>query len=121
MTGAQHAATPSPDQYPGLTAVGPAKEPIGTIAQVYVDDRSGSPDWVTVDTDRSGDTQRFVPVEGSRIEGATLVLPFGADVVREAPRITDPSHLDPAQQEQLYAHYARHLTAGVDRSPPCPR
>jgi uncharacterized protein (TIGR02271 family) len=111
MTQAFNASTP--DQYLGLTAVGPDQDKIGSIGQVYVNDQSGIPDWVTVNTGLFGTTENFVPLEGSRIEGDNLVLPFGKDIVKDAPTVADASHLDPDEQEELYAHYSRYFSTGT--------
>ncbi|MCW2620468.1 MAG: hypothetical protein JWL64_70 [Frankiales bacterium] len=112
MTGTQNTAGTSPDQYLGLTAVDPQHDKIGSVGQVYVNDQSGIPDWVTVNTGLFGTTENFVPLEGSRVEGDRLVLPFGKDVVKDAPKVADASHLDPDEQEELYAHYSRYFGTG---------
>jgi uncharacterized protein (TIGR02271 family) len=107
-----HNTTTSPDQYLGLTAVGPDQDKIGSVGQVYVNDQSGIPDWITVNTGLFGTTENFVPLQGSRVEGDRLVLPFDKDVVKDAPKVSDASHLDPDEQEELYSYYSRYTSTG---------
>ncbi len=106
-------STTGPEQYLGLTAVDQDNDKIGSVGQVYVNDQSGVPDWITVNTGLFGTTENFVPLQGSRVDGDRLVLPFGKDVVKDAPKVSDASHLDPDEQEELYAHYSRYLGTGA--------
>jgi uncharacterized protein (TIGR02271 family) len=72
------------------------------------------PDWVTVNTGLFGMKENFVPLRGSTIDGDSLVLPFGKNVVKDAPDVSDASHLDVDEQEALYAYYEGYLTGGGD-------
>ena len=73
------------DQYIGRRAVDPQGTKIGTVGQVYLDDNTGQPDWVTVNTGLFGMRENFVPLRGARIDGEDLVLPFDKDVVKDSP------------------------------------
>jgi uncharacterized protein (TIGR02271 family) len=108
MTNAQ-----TPETYLGLTAVDTAGDKIGSVGQVYVNDESGVPDWITVNTGLFGMKENFVPLQGSSISGDNLVLPFGKDVVKDAPNVSDASHLDADEQQDLYAYYQGYLTGGT--------
>ena len=48
--------------------VGSDGEKIGSIGQLYADDDTGEPTWVTVKTGLFGTSQSFVPVEGAHEE-----------------------------------------------------
>lgn len=108
MTNAQ-----TPETYLGLTAVDTAGDKIGSVGQVYVNDESGVPDWITVNTGLFGMKENFVPLQGSSISGDNLVLPFGKDVVKDAPNVSDASHLDADEQQELYTYYQGYLTGGT--------
>jgi uncharacterized protein (TIGR02271 family) len=101
----------SADQYIGRRAIDPHGSKIGSVGQVYLDDETGQPDWVTVNTGLFGTQENFVPLRGSHIDGEDLVLPFNKDVVKDSPQITDSSHLDPDEEQSLYAYYERYLGA----------
>jgi uncharacterized protein (TIGR02271 family) len=78
---------------------------IGSIGQIYADDDSGQPTWVTVKTGLFGTSASFVPLEGARVEGDDIVVPYGKDQVKDAPRVDTDGHLEPAEEERLYRHY----------------
>jgi uncharacterized protein (TIGR02271 family) len=108
MTAAQ-----SPERYLGRTAVDRDGGKIGTIGQVYLNDETGQPDWVTVNTGLFGTKENFVPLEGSTSNsGDDVVFPFGKDVVKDAPHVGDASHLDVDEQESLYSYYHQYIGAG---------
>ncbi|HEY1157132.1 MAG TPA: PRC and DUF2382 domain-containing protein, partial [Arthrobacter sp.] len=78
---------------------------IGSIGTVYADDETGQPDWVTVKTGLFGTSESFVPLEGASINGHDLVVPYGKDLVKDAPRVDVDGHLEPAEEDRLYTHY----------------
>jgi len=104
MTSAQ-----TPESFMGRTAVDPQGDKIGKIGQVYVDDVTGQPDWVTVNTGLFGTKEHFAPLQGATVTGDDVVLPFDKDVVKDAPDVADASHLDPDEQDALYTYYAQYL------------
>lgn len=79
---------------------------IGSISQVYADDDNGQPTWVTAKTGLFGTSESFVPLEGARAEGDDILVPYTKDQVRDAPRVDADGHLEPAEEERLYAHYS---------------
>ena len=97
-----------PDVYMGRRAVDRDGNKIGTVGQVYVNDETGVPDWVTVNTGLFGLRESFVPVAGSTFDGDDVVLPFDKDVVKDSP-VVDADHLDEDEQQLLYSYYERYL------------
>ncbi|MFH5823472.1 DUF2382 domain-containing protein [Georgenia sp. AZ-5] len=85
--------------------IGSDGEKLGTVGQVYLDDVTGQPQWVTVNTGMFGTSQSFVPLDNATIEGDTLRLPYDKDTVKDAPRVEDDGHLEPTEEEQLYRYY----------------
>ena len=106
----------SPDAYLGRNAVDPGGNKIGSIGQVYLNDQTGQPDWITVNTGLFGTKENFVPLAGSTINGDDLVLPFDKSVVKDAPHIADADHLDADEQDQLYAYYGQYTGGGAQRT-----
>ncbi len=111
MTAAQ-----SPEQYIGRTAVDSDGGKIGSIGQVYLNDETGQPDWVTVNTGLFGTKENFVPLEGSTVSSDDVVFPFGKDVVKDAPHVGDASHLDVDEQDSLYSYYHQYIGASRTQS-----
>ena len=101
----------TPDTYVGRNAVDPRGDKIGTVGQVYVNDQTGQPDWITVNTGLFGMKENFAPLAGSTFNGDDLVLPFDKSVVKDSPDVADSAHLDLDEQEALYAYYRQYLGA----------
>ena len=81
------------------------RDKIGSIGQVYADDDNGQPTWVTAKTGLFGTSESFVPLEGARVEGDDILVPYTTDQVKDAPRVDTDGHLEPAEEDRLYAHY----------------
>lgn len=95
----------STEQLINLTAYDTDGEKIGSIGQVYRDDSTGRPEWVTVKTGWFGMKESFVPLAGARSDGEALHVPHAKDVVKEAPRVDADQHLDADEEHRLYQHY----------------
>ena len=108
MTSAQ-----TPEAYLQKTAVDQQGNKIGSVGQVYVNDQTGAPDWITVNTGMFGMKENFAPLAGSSLDGDNLVLPFGKDVVKDSPDVADASHLDSDEQEQLSTYYQQYVGSGA--------
>jgi uncharacterized protein (TIGR02271 family) len=91
---------------------------VGSIGQVYVDDTTGAPNWVTVKTGLFGSAETFVPVENARLDGHDVVVAYTKDTIKAAPRVDADGSLSPQEEDTLYRHYGLGTaTTGVsDRS-----
>lgn len=79
---------------------------IGRVGNVYVDDESYRPEWVTVRTGPLGVRESFVPLTGARIEEERVAVNVAKDKVKSAPKIdADRGHLSDEDGKQLYDHY----------------
>ena len=105
MTSAQ-----TPESYIGKNAVDAQGDKIGSVGQVYLNDQTGEPDWITVNTGLFGMRESFAPLQGSSFNGEDVVLPFDKAVVKDAPDVADSSHLDGDEQERLYSYYQQYLS-----------
>ncbi|MET9856955.1 PRC and DUF2382 domain-containing protein [Streptomyces sp. NPDC006450] len=93
------------EQLIDLTAFDADGEKIGSIGQVYRDDSTGRPEWVTVKTGWFGMKESFVPLAGARSDGRALHVPHLKAVVKDAPRVEADQHLDAGEERRLYLHY----------------
>jgi uncharacterized protein (TIGR02271 family) len=90
---------------------------IGKIGQIYLDDQTGQPVWVTVHTGMFGTKESFAPLYGSSVDGDSLRLAVSKDLVKDAPNIDTDGHTSDEENDALYAHYQGYLgstTAGRD-------
>lgn len=87
---------------------------VGSVGEVYLDDQTGQPAWVTVNTGLFGTSESFVPLAEARIEGNDLHLPYTKAKIKDAPRQDADKHLDVEQEEALYRYYGLdHGAAGT--------
>lgn len=95
------------EQIQGLTGnvYGQNSEKIGSIGEIYLDDESGRPSWVTTKTGLFGSSESFAPLEGARIDGDDIYLDFDQDKVKSAPRIDPDGSLSPQEEDELYQYY----------------
>lgn len=93
------------DQLVGLTAYDRDGAKVGSVEQVFLDDGTGKPEWVTVKTGMFGMKETFVPLAGAGHDGEGLHLAYAKDTVKDAPRVDADEHLDAAEERELYAHY----------------
>jgi uncharacterized protein (TIGR02271 family) len=89
----------------GGTVVDSAGDKIGKAGQVYLDDQTGDPDWVTVNTGMFGSSESFVPLQGAAVEGDTLRVAYTKAQVKDAPRVAADGHLSEDEEHTLYEHY----------------
>jgi uncharacterized protein (TIGR02271 family) len=89
----------------GATVRSASGDKIGTVAQVYVDDSTSQPEWVTVRTGLFGTKESFVPLAASRFDGAELVVDVSRKEVSEAPKVDDDGRLSEQDEAEIYRHY----------------
>jgi len=98
------------DGWIGRDAYDNTGEKIGEIQDVFYDDRTGRPEWITVKTGMfSGST--FVPIHGSQVHRSdegdddNLRLNFSKDMIKDAPRIDADEDLTTSQEQELWSYY----------------
>ncbi|MEP6695888.1 MAG: PRC and DUF2382 domain-containing protein [Pseudonocardiales bacterium] len=95
----------------GSTAYDQNEEKIGKISQVFCDDQTGEPEFVTVNTGLFGTSETFVPISNATFDGDRVLVAFDKSLVSDAPRVTaEDGHLSQEEEEHLYRHY------GLERS-----
>ena len=87
------------------TVVANDGDKIGTVGQVFVDDVTGEPTWVTAKTGLFGTSETFVPLNAATVEGDTVRVPYDKGMVKDAPRVDADQHLSEAEEEELYRYY----------------
>ena len=96
----------------GSTAYGRDGEKIGKVGQLFLDDQTGQPEFVTINTGFFGSSESFVPVADATFEGDRLVVPFDKDKVKDAPNVDlDGRHLDESEEQRLYEYYGMSSTS----------
>jgi uncharacterized protein (TIGR02271 family) len=78
---------------------------IGSIGQIYLDDQTGDPSFVTANTGLFGTSQSFVPLQGASVQNGNIAVNYDKDTVKNAPRIDDDGKLSPEEEDRLYEYY----------------
>jgi uncharacterized protein (TIGR02271 family) len=106
MTNQQHQAGDY-EGWIGREAVDAQGDKIGKISQLFLDDHTGQPEWVTVNTGLFKSRSSFVPLRGATASGEALQLAFPKDRVKDAPQVDDDGdgHLTPEEEAELYRYY----------------
>ena len=91
----------------GRTVEGPDGHKIGKVDEIYLDDRTGQPEWALVNTGLFGTKSSFVPIAEATTTGDTVTVPFDKDKVKGAPNIDGGQHLSPQEEAELFRYYGR--------------
>ncbi len=86
----------------------------GSIGQVYLDNETGRPEWVTVKTGLFGTKESFVPLAKATIDGNDIRVPYDTDTVKHAPKVDADGELSPAEEQELYRYYGLTSQGGAD-------
>lgn len=91
----------------GNTAYDGSNDKLGKIGHVYVDDRTGEPEWMTVQTGQFGARETFVPLEPAEMRGSDVVVPFSKDQITNAPNVdaVNAGHLSEQDEAVMYDFY----------------
>src|SRR5918992_494280 len=80
-------------------------EKIGSASEVYLDDETGQPEWVTVRTGLFGTKESFVPLRDADLTDEGLRVPVSKSQVKDAPRVDTDGHLSPQEEQELSRYY----------------
>jgi len=90
----------------GRTVFDRKDEKIGKLGDLYLDEETGRAAYAGVLTGLFGRHESIVPLSELAEREGDLVVPYDAELVRDAPAIDPDASLDEAEQERLARHYA---------------
>lgn len=94
------------DRIIGAKVIDVTGDKIGSVGQVFLDDRTNEPTWVTVNTGLFGTKETFIPLQGAQQNGDDLQVAYEKGLVKNAPNIdVDNGHLTPEEEAELYRYY----------------
>jgi uncharacterized protein (TIGR02271 family) len=91
---------------------------IGSAAEVYLDDETGQPEWVTVRTGMFGTKESFVPIRNADLTDDGVRVPVSKSQVKDAPKIDTDGHLSPEEEGELYRYYGMGTGMGTGMQTP---
>ena len=93
------------DTVAGGDVYGNDLQKIGSVGQIYLDNDTDRPEWVTVKTGLFGTKETFFPLADATISDGNVHVPYGKEKVKDAPRIDADGALSPTEEDELYAYY----------------
>jgi uncharacterized protein (TIGR02271 family) len=93
------------DDLVGTNVLGTDGSTIGSVGQVYVDDTTGTPSFVTVKTGLFGIKESFVPLQDATLEDEGLRVPYEKSLVKDAPTVDPDGHISEQEERQIFEHY----------------
>ena len=100
----------TPETLFGTVVVGPDGDRIGKVDEVYLDNATGRPEWVSVKTGLFGSHVSLVPLAEASVSGDTVTVPFDKSLVKDAPHHDPGVELSATDEADLYRYYG---TAGT--------
>lgn len=86
---------------------------VGGVKDVYVNDSTGQPDFVSVSHGLFGGGDSIVPLRGHTLRDGDLHLAFSKDRIEDAPDLDENGHLTTQDQDAFYRHYGLETTEDV--------
>lgn len=102
------------DRLARATLIGTDGDKIGSVDQVYIDDKTGRPSWVSVKMGLFGSRATLVPVDDVKGDGDDLQVPYTKDIVKNAPRVDADEHVSRGEENELHEYYRSHGWQGGD-------
>jgi sporulation protein YlmC with PRC-barrel domain len=87
---------------------------VGVIADIYVDDATGRPEWAAVKTGLFSHGVTLVPLAQARLHGMRVQVPYTQGHIHDAPALDPHGHVTTDEEARLYRHY------GLDYGPVTP-
>src|SRR6478735_6929897 len=103
--GSDMIGTDTIDRVIGQDVYDESGDKIGSASEVYLDDETGQPEWVTVRTGLFGTKESFVPIRNADVTNDGLRVPVSKSQVKDAPKIDTDGHLSPQEEQELYRYY----------------
>lgn len=95
------------DRMIGAEVIDVDGDKVGKIGQIYFDDITNQPSWVTVNTGFFGMNESFVPIDGADFDGEDVRVRYEKGLIKDAPNLDhEDGHLSREQEAELYRHYS---------------
>ena len=102
----------------GATVYDQHNDKVGTVKEIYLDDQTSEPRFVTVATGLFGMKETFVPLDAAhRIADGDLKVPYTKDFIKDAPNLDPDGHIDPAEEREIFEYYSLDFGTGRTAAP----
>ena len=107
-------STQTYDGWTGQPVMDSAGNKVGKVSHIYVDDRTGQPEWLAVHIGLFQSRSSFVPLRGAQAAGDRLVVAYDREMIKKAPAVADQGCLRTGDEQELLHYYV----AGDGRAEP---
>ena len=104
------------DQLQNSTVFATDGDKIGSVGQVYLDDVTNEPTFVTVKTGLFGARETFVPLQQAQTTADGITVPFEKSFVKDAPNVDADGSLTPEEEQRIYEYYSMEYSYSVEYS-----
>jgi len=101
-------------QLRGMEVVDRDGDKVGKIDEIYLDEQTGQPEWLAVNTGLFGSNVSFVPLAQATNEGDSVRVPYEKSQIKDAPNASADGQLSQEEESRLYRHYG--MEYGEQRS-----
>ena len=102
------------DQLQNSTVFATDGDKIGSVGQVYLDDVTNEPTFVTVKTGLFGARETFVPLQQAQTTADGITVPFEKSFVKDAPNVDADGSLTPEEEQRIYEYYSMEYSYSVE-------
>jgi uncharacterized protein (TIGR02271 family) len=92
-------------QLRGLQLIDRDGDKVGKIDEIYLDEQTGQPEWLAVNTGMFGSNVSFVPLAQATTEGDSVRVPYEKSQIKDAPNASADGQLSQEEEANLYRHY----------------
>lgn len=78
---------------------------IGGVSQVYLDDATGLPTFITAKAGIFGQKEVLISFVGAFASDGFIQVPHDTDLIKQAPGPSPDRHLSPTQEAEVLRHY----------------
>jgi hypothetical protein len=99
---------PTPEQletWTGHEAIDKNEKTIGKITDVYIDELSGKPEWIAVNTGLFGTRVSFAPLAGAQQTETAIKVAHDKSTIKDSPNIEANGELSMEEESRLFRHY----------------
>jgi uncharacterized protein (TIGR02271 family) len=92
-------------QLRGLQLIDRDGDKVGKIDEIYLDEQTGQPEWLAVNTGLFGSNVSFVPLAQATNEGDSVRVPYEKSQIKDSPNASADGQLSQEEEASLYRHY----------------
>jgi len=82
-------------------------EKIGNVTALFCDEGTQEPEWIGLGTGFLGMKEAVVPVQGARLRGKRVVVPYAKDVIKHEPSLDEEDGaLTPESERRLCLYFS---------------